>query len=306
MALLERMKYEQSRESDKTIEQVEDELDRVFLAEPVKSKKRTRDEVLAELKAGKGLVLPSLPLDDVDSLERAKAAGRFKPIAKLSQASSKPKKDGVASGPKKKRKKVKAESEGNMAPPPLSSTSTSQNLLPTLTRPSEPTFDADADIFGDAVPYEGMDSDDSDSDSDSEKSARPPPPPPSLPPTTAKPRYFDDEEEEDLQPSSTAPSSVTNLSNPAVNTDGIRSKPLTGNEEEEEEPIPMKLQPLSGSSVPSVRDLLDMDAAAEKAEKRKAVCDLFSFVSFVLNSLELTCLIHSYPGMYVLPRSEKT
>ena len=121
-----------------------------------------------------------------------------------------------------------------------------------------------ATSFGGAGDYKGLDSD---SDDDSPAAKPTPAPLPGAGATTAgeKRKYFDDDPE-DAFLETTAPSSVSNL---AAAQAEAAAKAEDGKEEGEERPV--RLEPLSGSSLPSVRDLLDMDKAAEKEEQRLAV-----------------------------------
>ncbi|KAM0749267.1 hypothetical protein T439DRAFT_326995 [Meredithblackwellia eburnea MCA 4105] len=300
MALLERMKFQQSLEADQSIDDIEAELDKAITEKP---KKRTRDEMIADLKAARGGVQASEPaaankVEEEDGLEKAKAAGRFKPIAKSAKGKEKEK---VKDGELKKRKKKKAKVEVEQGPPPApiitdpsNPSPSSSNQLPTsLPLKSSQlaalaTDDADDDIFGGVGEYDGLGSDSDDSDGEAKK--RPSPAngasssttqPPSLV-TGSKPKppkYFDDDDDdEDPGRRTTAPSAVSNLAaaigDAAAAASSSSSKNAGGaggneNEEEDDE-RPMRLQPLTGSSVPSVRDLLEMDKAAEKEELRKA------------------------------------
>ncbi|KAK4698267.1 hypothetical protein P7C70_g8014, partial [Phenoliferia sp. Uapishka_3] len=264
MALLERMKHEQSRDSDQTLEDVEDELDRALFEKP---KKRTRDEMVAELKASRGSSAagPVVPKDEEASLEKAKAAGRFKPINKPS-TKGKEKEKVPEVGEKKRRKKKVKVVEGSMPPPPLPVKAAAPSKVSVPPPPMFDDGDDDGDIFGDVGDYKGLSDSDDDDDDDSATKPKPKPtipPPPSDSSAATKRKYFDDDEE-DAFLASTAPSSVTNLAAEQAARDA------KGEQEEDSEEVPMKLTPLSGSSLPSVRDLLDMDKAAEKEELRKA------------------------------------
>ncbi|KAL8286693.1 hypothetical protein RQP46_004221 [Phenoliferia psychrophenolica] len=282
MALLERMRSQHSLSSDLSISQVEDELDRVLTEKP---KKRTRDEMVAELKAKR----ESGPAGEEEeeggkpkekSLEEAVKAGRFKPINKPSATSKgKAKEKEEGGGEKKRRKKKRPDAtaaSGSMAPPPLPSS----KLAPPPPSPAvvlPPGFDEDDDIFGDAGDYKGLDSDSDDDAAPSSSLPIPPPPPTaSSSSTTTKRKYFDDDDDdEDSSMATTAPTSVSKLAAASAEHAARAAAPSVGGEGDDEgegegEAVPMRLQPLSGSALPSVRELLDMDAAAEKEELRKA------------------------------------
>lgn len=256
MALLARMKDAQSRESDQTIDEVESELDLAFADKP---KKRTRDEMVAELKASRGIAGGAKEVESEDALEKAKTAGRFKPIGfkPIGKASVKGKEKEVPEGEEKKRRKKKVKVvEAPVAAAPILPTPVAAPVVPPAAL--LPDNDDEFDIFGGAGEYKGLDSD---SDDEVEPSTTALPPPPPL--AASKRKYFDDEDDDEAM-ASTAPSSVRNLA-------AAQAAGEDGEEEESTEAKPMRLQGLSGSTAPSARDLLDMDAAAEKAEKRKAV-----------------------------------
>ncbi|GAA6011811.1 hypothetical protein JCM10207_004252 [Rhodosporidiobolus poonsookiae] len=310
-ALLERMKHEQARKAEAELDDVEDELDRTLssargAAAPVEDdaapkKAKTRDELIAELKARKAGAAGG---------EEGRDA-RFKPVGGGAADKGKGKeKEGAAplgagwkklgapapaaaagTGEKKLRKKKKKVVDP--APAPAASTSTSSSapsapaapasapVLPPASAPAPPAFapdplpdfDDDDDIFGDAGEYKGLESD-SDSDADAApKPAAPPAPVAAAAAASSKRKYFSDDDS-DTEGISTAPSAVTDLAakQAAANAVGAsrrRGGQGEGEEDEEEEDVPMRLEGLSGRG-PSARDLLEMDKAAEAEEQRKA------------------------------------
>ncbi|CEQ41211.1 SPOSA6832_02905, partial [Sporobolomyces salmonicolor] len=316
LALLERMKHEQAKLAEQSLEDVEDELDRALNEAPVASsstsaarapvppgKSKSRDELLAELKAMRG--------GAAGAVEGQKDS-RFKPIGAPAPSSAKGKGKEVAAGwkavgasasaegEKKRKKKKKVVAAAATPSDAVASSSSAARPSPAtdaapLPPPAEPApeFDSDDDIFGDAGSYKGFDS-----DSDSDSNAVPPPQPssaapPALPegPPPPKRKWFDDGDEEDAAPISTAPTAVTDLAAKqaaaaAAAAELPRSRRKTrsnaaGDDDHDDDAdadgdgdgdvLPMRLEPLAGSAVPSVRDLLAMDAAAEKDEQRKAV-----------------------------------
>ncbi|BGP01057.1 hypothetical protein NBRC10513v2_004931 [Rhodotorula toruloides] len=297
MALLERNKHEQAKKADEELGDVEDELEAALAAPPEPStltstappagegKKKTRDELLAELKAMRGGQAASAsPPVEKDP--------RFKPLGgssgdkmgkgkEIAGAASGWKAVGAAGdGEKKKRKKKK------VAPAPAPAVTEAQPAkkesspppAPLPPQPAPEDIDDDMDIFGDAGEYKGLDSDDSDEeDSTPAKPAASPPPHAEAAPATKR-KYFDDDEEDDPQYStSTAPNAVTDLAAKQAAADAAaaevkRSRRTGGGEDdegEEEEAAAMRLEGLSRSG-PSVKELLEMDKAAEAEEKRKA------------------------------------
>lgn len=319
MALLEREKAKVAGISDQTLEDMEDELDRQLLERKAKAatgKKRTRDDIIAELKArntsgGGGVAVETAVGAEHD---KQQSNSRFKPIGassgwkKVAAATSE-----TAEPEKKKRRKrkvVAVQHEADVAPSPAKDPTPPPAPAPARAEPApqplplmKPTVDLEDDnfdIFGDAGDYKGLDTD-SDSDSDSGldetqkkeavtaneheehkpeiKSEVSPVPNPHA--STSKRKYFDDDDEEENEPDTTAPSQVTKLgaANASANADRLRrsgaGSRAAGADEpedgEEEQQRPMRLQPLSKSAIPNVKDLLDMDREAEKEEKRKEV-----------------------------------
>ncbi|SGY14762.1 BQ5605_C013g07092 [Microbotryum silenes-dioicae] len=272
MALLERMKAQQAAGADQSLEDVEDELDLVLADKAKKAeekKKRTRDDLIAELKASKGGSKSDRPAAGGQSVKdpRFKPVG-FKPIGQGSE--TEPKK-------KKKKKKVKVAEQVATAGDAAASASKVSKPLPIPPPTINVEADDDLDIFGDAGEYKGLDTDSDDDDNHEATAARKEPTfeqtaaPPRNATAAVKRSYFDDDEEKDEDVErSTAPDSVTNLASskqPAVKmTD---SNAIMEEGEEEEEQRPLRLQPLSKSAIPNVKELLAMDAAAEKEEKRK-------------------------------------
>ncbi|KDE03398.1 hypothetical protein MVLG_06115 [Microbotryum lychnidis-dioicae p1A1 Lamole] len=252
MALLERMKAQQAAGADQSLEDVEDELDLVLADKAKKAeekKKRTRDDLIAELKASKGGSKSDRP-----------AAG-FRDRTQDEE----------------EKKKVKVAEQVATAGDAAASASKVSKPLPIPPPTINVEADDDLDIFGDAGEYKGLDTDSDDDDNHEATAARKEPTfeqtaaPPRNATAAVKRSYFDDDEEKDEDVErSTAPDSVTNLASskqPAVKmTD---SNAIMEEGEEEEEQRPLRLQPLSKSAIPNVKELLAMDAAAEKEEKRK-------------------------------------
>ncbi|KIJ55340.1 hypothetical protein M422DRAFT_774401 [Sphaerobolus stellatus SS14] len=270
---------------------VEDEdLEAAFHGEKVEStvpKKRTREDIIRELKekrtlGGQGSPIPSTAAED--ALEKAKSMGKFRPIG-APASDSKGKGKAVGEDGKRKKKKRKVVSEGTIQKeqedekmkPVTASVNANPSTSPSLPSnfaPAPPKEEADAepldnefDIFADAEEYKGLELEDEDEVEDAKikatESARKPSPEPGEVPQTLPPRkWFDDPEEEKM-------ASGSGLS--IANRKSSSPSPENAVPEDEEEPdLPMKLVPLASSAVPSIRDLLAMDQQAELEAKRKA------------------------------------
>ena len=246
------------------------------------SKKRTREDIIRELKAKQqngsvdqsvGSSKPEAVEEERQSFEAAKQSGKFKPIGfkPIGQKEEKSKKrrvKGEKNGEKKRRKvekhSQKTDKESNTGP----EEKLAADLLPDSVKeepppPSEPEpepADEDFDIFAGAGEYQGIPEDDdaSDSESDGGESRIPEPSlqplqEPSLP---VKGGWFGDAEREPIPP-------------PAVHAPVAKS-PVRTNTVVEEEEEGGRLRALESSALPSIRDFLAMQEAAEKSEKRKA------------------------------------
>ncbi|KAK7025231.1 hypothetical protein R3P38DRAFT_1064385 [Favolaschia claudopus] len=242
-------------------------------------KKRTREDIIRELKEKKGHTT-SAPAKD-EALEAAKQQGKFKPIGfkPIGRQDDKPKKkkakaDGGDGERKKKKRKVDAPAEtdagkaeqmdeSSPAPLPLSNSAASVPAASSSNLPPEEEDIADDfDIFAGVETYDGLDLGDDDDDDEA---------PPRKPGTTeleegeeqTVPRKWFDEEE----PKPVASSSKLPLPPPPPPPDKPPSRPIE--EDEEEDAEQMRLVPLASSALPSIKDLLAMDAAANPANKWK-------------------------------------
>ncbi|GAA6006797.1 uncharacterized protein JCM10292_005456 [Rhodotorula paludigena] len=314
MALLERNKHEQALRAEQQLDDVEDALDEQLARrgeEPApaagdddddaarpssqgrRRKGKSRDELLAELKARRGGGAAGAEGDA--ALPAAGAESRFKPIGgggtgdkkgKGKEAPSGWKTVGAADGDKKLRKKKKkkvVEPAPDPAPVPAVAEAAAPPAPPApapASAQSDPAddFEDDGDIFGGAGEYKGLDSDsDSDADGGIGRAAPPPPPPAAIPPASSAPKrkYFDDDDEEDDLKLSTAPNAVTDLAAKQAAADAAALAGADGGAEEqggagEEGARPARLQALAGSGGFSAKELLEMDRAAAEEDKRKA------------------------------------
>ncbi|KAJ7917486.1 hypothetical protein B0H13DRAFT_2231392 [Mycena leptocephala] len=232
----------------------DDSLEQAFreaASEPTVPKKRTREDIVRELKEKRGITT-STPVND-GALEAAKKQGKFKPIGfkPIGTPEAKPKKKKVkADGTDGERKKKKRRG--------VSIQSSSSTSLP----PEDDMADDDFDIFAGAGEYEGIDLGDEEDEEDGEVAGKPDNPEledgeESAPP----PRKWFEEDEPDPQPS------TSKLPLPTV-SDKPSSRPVDEDEEGELEQ-PTRLVPLASSALPSIKDLLAMDKAANSSEKRR-------------------------------------
>jgi len=309
MALLEQNKARatlDSTEDDETLE-------KTYVEASTGPKKRTRADILNELKQKRSQL--GQTHDQLDSgngaqskddakilMEEAKKQGKFKPIGfkpieGSGEREKKKKKkktksgDGTTENGERERKKRKVEADAQVEAERPSAT---EMLLPTPTtskattepEPEPQSLGEDFDIFADAGEYEGIDFGNDDGEGEGEGEAEMELPPergdPSLGsvPTTRSKGWFvteDDEIEATAIPSGTSiqlPPSQDSYSHirptspgrrPQDDRDHSQTRELTDEREHE----PMRLQPLSSSALPSIRDFLAMDEAAEAAEKRR-------------------------------------
>lgn len=274
-----------STEDDDTLEQAFIEAS----SEPTAHKKRTREDIIQELKAkrnGKGpqsFDTAAEALEDgARDLEKAKKAGKFKPISfkpigqKDDKGTKKRSKEDSASRDKKRKKRKVEGISGSPQPanaiphpeakrPAVAPTSVAEVSSQVDQRPPSP-LDDNMDIFAGAGDYEGFPGDD-DSDeggldsphkteseqhiNDLHASSEP-----------ARSRgWFGDEHDHE--------GSIQPLASTESATPQLPSSSHTPQVDEEEEES-LRLKPLESSALPSIRDFLAMDAAAEKEDKRKA------------------------------------
>lgn len=261
MALLQQNKAKAAMATDE-----DDSLEQAYIqaaSEPTVPKKRTREDIIRELKqrraqGGEISVTPVQP-----SLDKGKFKPiGFKPIGGSEEQKDKKKKT-KAKGEgerKKKKRKIEVQAEEKLkdtetAPVPSISTDP-----PPLPKPDEPEPPEDLDIFAGAGDYEGIDLGDDEEDGEKEK------------------REDGDEDEEGLVGSlgpgrwfamdeqSEGPVKTTN-SSLAPNESSI--PPLEEGEASDEEPEqPTRLVPLSSSAIPSIKELLAMNEVAEASDKK--------------------------------------
>lgn len=230
-------------------------------------KKRTREELIRDLKeqrAKNGEQGPKTIDEEARLLEEAKQKGKFKPIgfkpiAPIPEGKKKKEKrsgDGV----ERKKKKRKVDKDSSLMPPPL--IPTKAQVKPKTPEPEEPTDD-DFNIFADAGEYEGIDiDDDDDNDENVSQGTRKTEGNDKSSSSTAPQRWIPDETE----PSSTK-SSIPSLPKAAAQSPPSSHKVIS--EDEAEDDPPMRLVPLSSSALPSIKDFLAMEQAADSHDKKK-------------------------------------
>lgn len=294
VALLEQNKARAalSTEDDDSLEQAFQEV----TSEPIAPKKRTREDLIRELKekraqkseeVGETKVVKTAE-EEALLLEEAKKKGKFKPIGfkpigapdESTKKKKKVKGDGKDVERKKKRRKVDEstakepisndKTAGQMLPPPVLSPASSKppSQKPSAPEPEPEPIPDDFDIFTGAGEYEGLDLGDDDDDDDNVVRVRTP--------TQAHPdlekgeelapgphRWIETDEPESLpvKPELLPPISQRQLP-PHQN----------GNEEEDEEgeiEQPTRLVPLATSALPSIKDFLAMDDASGPNGKRR-------------------------------------
>lgn len=276
------MKHENARSSGsggtaapQSAEDVDSALDMVLTTAPVQ-RKRTRDELLAELKNSRKRgehdeentdAIARLEREKLneekqkDGFEMAKAAGKFKSINKVAEDKAKTAKQLVGPDGKVRRKKKKVQdlpTAVQAAPKP--------KVVNTI---DVTDVDGDDDIFGGAVEYKGLGS-----DSDDDDSSKPPPLAATAvnPAALVKRSYFDEAEDDESGEARAvgAPASIAKIA------DAARAAPQlsrsSGDGDGEILGPGMRLQGLSGGSSVDARTLLDFDAAADVADKRREVC----------------------------------
>ncbi|KDR80701.1 hypothetical protein GALMADRAFT_241103 [Galerina marginata CBS 339.88] len=256
-----------------------DALDQAYLEssqhESAAGKKRTREDLIKELKeqrAGKSEQPTPAPKG---AEEETKQKGKFKPIGfkPIGQSSDTKKKsksnksDGTEGEKKKKRKadggdvtgKTKTTST-SMPPPPIAK----------AVKPEEPV-DNDFDIFAGAGEYEGIDiGDDDDEDAGAllKAKGRVELEEGEEPSTSSVPRRWIENDEP-------RPATKQNILHPSMQLKNATSGKSPTHEREvsegegAEESRPMRLAPLASSALPSIKEFLAMDKAADSYEKKR-------------------------------------
>lgn len=285
----------------------DESLERAFAeSSQVRPKKRTREELLRELKAKRSGQSPETTITEGEQeggkkeksleaearvLEEAKRSGKFRPIGFTpiggGEKKKKKAKDGEVGGEKRKKKKRRVDDtsvmEGTQAIPvpdaketaPIAESSKAaapEPLPPPAPEPETEALPEDFDIFADAGDYEGIQLD-SDSEGEDE-------------PQRLKTRDPESEHDLEIAPNrkwidTGSPEPEPEPSKPELlksvlvssSADAPPSRVETEEKEDEgNEERPMRLVPLSSSALPSIKDFLAAEKAASgsgKWRKRK-------------------------------------
>ncbi|GJJ11280.1 hypothetical protein Clacol_005512 [Clathrus columnatus] len=265
-ALLERAKLRLNTEEDDASLETAFQESRAKLEIPTGSK-RTREDLIRALKEQRtnpNTVKSSS--SEIDVFQKAKQQGKFKPIGALDTLSTKKERNEAKDSekPKKKKRKVK-NTEGVSQPQGLSREQEKELVQGSLSVPvPTPFIDVDVDIFIDAGEYKGLVLDDEDEDEDAPKDTEGSHfNDDNLPPNNwfkdDKPKIIVDVGVGSSQPSDPPPAPMSPSSPPPKKDDS-----------EEGFTAPSRLEPLASSSLPSIRDFLEVDKATEAYEKRQA------------------------------------
>ncbi|CAE6466986.1 hypothetical protein ACGC1H_003720 [Rhizoctonia solani] len=293
---------EQQRAREELRDDLDDDLESAFQGNPVgassteepsteiqtQGKKRTRAELLAELKQSRGThesqgVKSSTKEEEIEALERAKQAGKFKPMGSSSFApvekKKKKKKKAIAEEGKPQAKETtvyppdaskKLASSANI-PSQKSATATPiQELVATQDPQSKPKAEISVPVvapISDPTPAPSVEIEDADPFADAGE---------------YEPDYGDDDSDDEAAPKDTpqpsAPVSRRNWFNdPEPEPEPQFAKPPTpppkAPQEVESEPglaRSMRLESLTTSAIPSISDFLAMDKEEEFREKKRA------------------------------------
>ncbi|KAK0214774.1 hypothetical protein IW262DRAFT_1465561 [Armillaria fumosa] len=248
----------------------DDTLEKAFLGEIPDSestvpKKRTREDIVRELKAKRSKTGDSQ--QPPATTDAPLPSNKFKPIGfkpmNQGDAETKKKKKVKKSGDVKNKKRkleptVTPEDTSQIAPsePP-------KDILNPLPTPPEPDLPEDFDIFEGAGEYEGLDISDNDSDNGTLSHKDDTSPPDDELPSRSG-GWFNDDQPPPVASQSKSPLDVV----PAPAPIPLPSVP-DGDEEEDTDDHPIRLVPLESSALPSIKDFLLMDKTAESSEKRR-------------------------------------
>ena len=249
-----RLASTQSKQDDEALEEVFAQTASAPTA--LSSKKRSRADIIKELKEKRASSDVSEQPNQETTTERQPHSSKFRPIGfKPIGASTK---DKAKKGePKKKKRKVKPERNDEGKPPPVPQEQPTSISNPRKLTPEPEAEVEDFDIFAEAGDYKGVDlgSDDSDDEEPNKSSHRQEPQAESavVPPRSG---WFNDSAEREPEKPPTP--------GPAKQPEPVPAEAVA----EEEEAG--RLAPLKTSAIPSIREFLAMDEAVEKEEKRRA------------------------------------
>ena len=223
-------------------------------------KKKSRQDLIRELKEKRGQDEPVENKAADAGIEEAKKAGKFRPIGfkPIGGDSEGKKRKKEKEGGEKKKKKRKVEEVKDKPVETSGLTQSSASTVPAALsekgkQPTPEPLDPDFDIFAGVEEYAGEIEDDEDEGEDKHPAAEGLLEPQ---PEIDQPRrgWFDEPKSPTPPPKEPTP--------PAEEHSG------TKDDEMDEEPAPMRLAPLTSSI--AVKDILAIDDAATKEEKRRA------------------------------------
>ncbi|KAJ3815262.1 hypothetical protein F5876DRAFT_85871 [Lentinula aff. lateritia] len=262
MALLQQNKAKAATTTDE-----DESLEQVYnhsAPEPTVSstKKRTREEIIRELKEKRGQRDESNPVEDPTlNKNKFKPIG-FKPIGGSVEQKEKTKKKVKGDGErKKKRRKVELSAEDNsaksMVVEPTSSTSTVPKS-PKVLELEELQPPEEFDIFAGVGDYEGVDDDESEGEGEEKEKTE------EVISRSLRPgQWFVTNEQMKESPGIADQSPLGPTPGPSVS----HPPPIEEAHASDEEQL-TRLVPLFSSAVPSIKELLAIDEAAESADKK--------------------------------------
>ncbi|KAJ3511112.1 hypothetical protein NLJ89_g4286 [Agrocybe chaxingu] len=267
-ALLEQNKATTSRLTNDDVDALEQAFAESSHAESTATKKRTRQDLIEELKrqraeqGGKSSPSPQIGIGG-EGTRSSEQTGKFKPIGfkPISSTSTKKKKKSTMEGGDGEKKKKKRKIEQLSAE--TSSYSIAHPHIPPMVVeiPKEPEpIDEDFDIFTDAGEYEGIDVD---GDSDEEPSqirqeAQQQP---------QKDGDLDDGPRHWIPVDESIPALLK--PEPTAKFPPPQPAPPADSDEDMQDERPVRLVPLESSALPSIKDLLAMDKASTSHDKNK-------------------------------------
>ncbi|KAG6895808.1 hypothetical protein C0992_012360, partial [Termitomyces sp. T32_za158] len=271
----------------------------------VRPKKRTREELLRELKAkragqGSDITVPvpegeqeggkkeKTREEEARVLEEAKRSGKFRPIGFTpiggGEKKKKKAKDGEVEGENRKKKKRRVDDTGAAEstqktpvaaatdPAPTAESSKAAAPVPPPPPATEPEVEVlpeDFDIFADAGEYEGiqLDSDSEGEDESEHRKTRDPGSERDL--ETAPNRKWFDTGSHKPEPEPSKPELLRSVLASSSTVAPPRQTETEEREDEGDEERPMRLVPLTSSALPSIKDFLAAEKAASGSGKWK-------------------------------------
>ncbi len=302
MALLEQNRARAALDSTED----DDALEQVYIEASSLPKKRTRQDLVNELKQARVQQVDKSPegepqgeekhtvQEEAMALEDAKKQGKFKPIGfkpigrpeeKDKKRKKKVKTEGKSTketGERKKKHKVEGQMLDETEPKPFEEISApAQQPTQIVSEPEPEPLGDDFDIFAGAGDYGGVDLGDADDDDDEEEETNSKPTvrhqktSQKSPPTGHSSRRWILTEEDEVPPvesgndKAQSPPPGHDERSPVRKPDYPGVETEDGETREHEEEHLTRLRPLETSSLPSIRDFLAMDEAAEASEKRR-------------------------------------